>query len=123
MPRNIALEMLLTGDPISATRGYELGFVNRLAEPGKSMEKALELAQQICVNAPLAVRLSLKIVKESFSLLDEKAQQERSNRGLAELAKTAFASIWYIQPDDYKEGPLAFIGKRPAKWTGKKAKM
>jgi len=113
LPRHVAVEMLLTGDPIPAERAYNLGFINRLCEPGKSMEKALELAHQITVNAPLAVRLSLKIVNDSFQVLTEEEQRKLSDKGLPALSQT----------DDFKEGPLAFIEKRPPRWTGRKPKL
>jgi len=113
MPRHIALEMLLTGDPIPAERAYQLGFVNRLAEPGKVLDKALELANQITINAPLAVRMSLQIVNDSMQVLTEKEQRKLSDGALPALSKT----------EDFKEGPLAFIEKRAPRWTGKKAKL
>ncbi len=50
LPRTIAMELALTGDPITAERGYELGLVNRLAEPGEALAAALELAGQIAAN-------------------------------------------------------------------------
>ena len=46
LPRNIAMELALTGDPIAAERGYELGLVNRLTEPGGALDAALELAER-----------------------------------------------------------------------------
>ena len=52
LPRNIAMELALTGDPIDAERAYELGLVNRLAEPGEALDTALELADAIAVNGP-----------------------------------------------------------------------
>src|SRR5581483_4826304 len=65
LPRNIAMELALTGDPITAERGYELGLVNRLAEPGEALAVALELAAQITPNAPLALAGSKKIQVDS----------------------------------------------------------
>ena len=97
--------------PATALAPY--GFVNRLCESGKSLETALALANQICVNAPLAVRLSLKMVNQCSGLLSEKEQQAVSDTAFPELAKT----------DDFKEGPLAFIEKRAPKWTGKRSKL
>ena len=94
MPRHIAMEMLLTGDPISAERAYSLGFVNRLVETGKTMDAAIDLAEKITVNAPLAVRASLKIVNDSFQLLTEKEQRKLSDEALPALSAT----------DDFKEG-------------------
>lgn len=66
LPQRVALELVLTGDPIPAARGYELGFVNIVvADPSKVDEAAMRLAHRITVNAPIAVRQSLKLVRES----------------------------------------------------------
>jgi len=59
------MELALTGDPIDAERGYELGIVNRLAEPGGAVDAALELAGEIARNGPLALRASKRIVQSS----------------------------------------------------------
>src|ERR687887_1233241 len=56
LPGALAMELALTGETISAERGAELGMVNRLAEPGEALEAALELADQVAANAPLALR-------------------------------------------------------------------
>src|SRR5436305_9599127 len=58
LPRNIALEIAMTGDPIDAERAYGFGMVNDLVEPGAAIEGALALAERICANAPIAVRES-----------------------------------------------------------------
>ena len=55
LPRNVAMELALTGDPIDAERAYELGLVNRLADPGEALDAALELAETIAANGPLAL--------------------------------------------------------------------
>jgi len=55
VPYGLAMEMALTGDPISAERGYEIGLVDRLAEPGGAVDAALELAAAIARNGPLAL--------------------------------------------------------------------
>src|SRR3954469_21757917 len=65
LPRNIAMELALTGDPIDAERAYALGFVNQLVEPGQVVEAAMALAERIIANAPLAVRASRQIVLDS----------------------------------------------------------
>src|SRR5271166_3507779 len=66
IPYHAAMELALTGDPISADRGYELGIVNRLADPGAAVEVALELAAQIAVNAPLALIASKRILESQW---------------------------------------------------------
>ena len=55
--------MLLTANDLTAERAERLGFVNRLAEPGHALESAIELAEQVCANAPLAVRGALRVAK------------------------------------------------------------
>ena len=54
LPRNIAMELALTGDPIDAERAHALGLVDRLAEPGEALSVALELADAVAVDGPLA---------------------------------------------------------------------
>ena len=108
LPPNIAMEMILTGDPISAERAAEFGLVNRLCEAGKAVDTALELAAQINVNAPLAVRASKHLAYETPALSDRDGIK-MATLSLSELSHT----------DDYKEGPLAFIEKRAPKWTGR----
>jgi enoyl-CoA hydratase len=77
IPRNIAMEMMLTGDPISAQRASELGFVNRLvpaeAGPAALMAEARKLAGQITVNAPLAVQEAKQLVDQLHLVPDEDA--------------------------------------------------
>src|SRR3546814_18738458 len=60
------MEMLLTGDPVDAERAYALGFVNRLADSGKAVDVAIELAAQISENAPLAVRKRREVALQYF---------------------------------------------------------
>lgn len=108
LPRSIALEMILTGDPIPASKAYELGLVNRLVEPGAELSTAIELAKAITVNAPLAVREALRVAREGVTMEDDEAFA-LSNERMSYLSTTP----------DYKEGPLAFTEKRAPKWTGK----
>jgi len=108
LPINIAREMLLTAENISAERAERFGFVNYLVEPGCALEEAIKLAKKICVNAPLAVRAALHVFNNEVSG-DETESWARSD---AEHAK-----LWVS--DDVKEGISAFLEKREAKWTGK----
>jgi enoyl-CoA hydratase len=106
--RAAAMEVILTGDPLPASRAYELGLVNRLVEPGKAVEAAMELAAKICESAPLAVWASRKVVIASTSA-DEAA--------LIDLTNQEFGGI--MRSEDTKEGLTAFIEKRPPNWQGK----
>src|SRR5215208_6321776 len=64
LPRNIAMELALTGEPIPASVAHQHGLVNRLVPNGTAVEAAIELAEKICENAPIAVRESRKVVLE-----------------------------------------------------------
>jgi enoyl-CoA hydratase len=108
LPRPVALEMIMTGDPIDAERAAHFGLVNDLCEPGKALERAHELAARIVANAPLAVRKSREISLTSVDA-DDEIGWRLSGESMIELAQT----------EDFWEGPKAFIEKRPAVWKGK----
>jgi enoyl-CoA hydratase len=109
LPAKVALELALTGDPITAQRAYDLGLVNELCEPGQAVDTAVALAERICVNAPVAVRESRKVVLQALGTDDEKALWDASNAAFAKVAQT----------EDFSEGPLAFIEKRSPSWKGR----
>ena len=108
LPRAVAMELALTGDPITAERGYELGMVNRLAEPGGALDAALELAAAIAVNAPLALVGSKRILNESLDWPDAEFFERQQ-----ELSGPIFDS------EDAKEGATAFAEKRAPVWKGR----
>jgi enoyl-CoA hydratase len=108
MPRNVAMEMAVTGDPISAERAYQLGLVNALCEPGAAVDTALELAARISVNAPVAVQLSRAIVLDAPFATDEDAWR---------MTDAATADV--MSTEDFAEGPKAFIEKREPVWSGR----
>jgi enoyl-CoA hydratase/carnithine racemase len=107
LPYALALEMLLTGDPISASHAHQAGLLNALVEPGACLREAHVLAKRIAINAPLAVRDSLRIARAS----DDMSEYELRLLGSECLARLALT-------DDYKEGPRAFIEKREPNGTG-----
>jgi enoyl-CoA hydratase len=107
LPRPLAMEMALTGDPISAQRAYDLGLVNRLTE-GPAIVAARELAAVITQNGPLAVAASKAIVRDSWSWPDDEIMRRQTP---------------YIAPvfssQDAREGAAAFAQKRRPDWQGK----
>ncbi len=108
LPRNVANELALTGDPITAERGYELGLVNRVSEQGGALDAALDLAKTIAANGPLALSASKRILSES----QDWSQSEAFERQ-APIWQPVFAS------EDAREGATAFAEKRPPVWQGK----
>lgn len=102
------MEAILTGEPFSARRAYELGLVSRLVEPGQAFDEALKLAAQITAAAPLAVYASRKVVLAAAYSDDET---------LKALTNAEFARV--MGSEDTKEGLTAFIEKRVPNWQGK----
>ena len=108
LPRGIAMELALTGDPITAERGYDLGLVNRLTEPGEAVAGALELAAAIAGNGPLALTATKRVLNESVDW-PESEYWERQGEIVGPVAKS----------QDAREGAVAFAEKRAPVWQGK----
>jgi enoyl-CoA hydratase/carnithine racemase len=108
LPHGLALELALTGEPLSAERAAKFGMVNRLAADGKALEAATELAAAIAVNAPLAVRASKWVIKSSVTWPEEE-MFERQHEKVQMVRESA----------DAAEGVRAFVEKRPPQWQGK----
>lgn len=106
--QSVAMEVILTGVPLSAQRAYELGLVNHLVEPEMEIEAAMDLAGRICKAAPLAVWASRKIVL---------AAAYESDSTLIDMTNKEFGSV--LRSEDTKEGLTAFIEKRPPNWQAK----
>ncbi len=108
IPQRIMMEILLTGKPISAERAYEIGLVNRLAEPDHLMECAIALATEILDGAPLSVQAARDTVMLS-------TEMGRS----AALEAARHASQYCYNSADAQEGPQAFAEKRRPNWQGR----
>jgi enoyl-CoA hydratase len=108
IPYHVAMELALTGDPITAERGYELGLVNRVVEPGSALDEALALAAAIAKNGPLALDASKRVIQESPAW-DESEMWERQG----EISGPVFGSA------DAREGAVAFSEKREPVWQGR----
>lgn len=111
VPHKLAMEILLTGEAISAQRAIELGLVNKVVSQAKLMDTAFALAEQIAANAPLAVQASKRIALGMVSGViagDEAAW---------EICHTESDQV--LQSEDAKEGPLAFVEKRRPNWKAR----
>jgi enoyl-CoA hydratase len=102
-----AMEMAITADPITAEEAFQYGLVVRLAEPGAAVTTAMELAERVARNAPLAVAASKQLVAKAPGATEDE---------FWELQKQHYASVF--GSNDSKEGPRAFAEKRPPEWTG-----
>ena len=108
LPRNIAMQMVLTGEPITAAVAAAHGMVNELTAPGAALQTALELAAKINLGAPLAVRASRRALLKCL----EATEEEGWRIGWRET-KPLFGT------DDFREGPRAFVEKRAPVWQGR----
>jgi enoyl-CoA hydratase/carnithine racemase len=108
LPRAIALELAMTGDPIDAERAYALGLVNTVVPSGQLMHEAVALAERIAANAPLAVRYSKSVMTRAAEVPESEGWSIND-----EAVGVVFTSA------DAMEGPIAFAEKRAPKWQGK----
>ena len=108
IPYHLAMELALTGDPITAERAYAIGIVNRLAEPGGAVAAARELAAAIVANGPLAIAGSKKILSAAVDWTEAEAWERQG-----EISGPIFAS------EDAREGATAFAEKRPPVWRAR----
>ncbi len=105
--RAVAMEMALTGDPVTATRAYELGLINQIVD-GPAVDGARALAQRVAANGPLAVAASKAVIRESWLWPDD----DINNRQNAYIAAV-------FESEDAKEGARAFAEKRKPNWQGR----
>jgi enoyl-CoA hydratase len=108
IPYHVAMELALTGDPIDAERGYELGIVNRLAEPGGAVAAARELAAAVAANGPLAIDATKRIMRAQQDWPQDEAWARQR-----EISEPVFGS------EDAREGATAFTERREPVWKGR----
>lgn len=108
VPQNIANELALTGDPITAEQAERYGLVNRLTEPGEALDAALELAGRMTGNGPLAMAATKRILADQAGRSTEDAFARQT-----EVMGPVFAS------EDAQEGARAFAEKRAPRWQNR----
>ena len=108
LPQRIMMEILLTGQPITAKRALELGYVNDVVPLADLRERALGMARGIAANAPLTVKAARELVYLSTEM--------GRSAGLR-AAQHLFESVYLSE--DAQEGPRSFAEKRPPRWQGK----
>ncbi len=108
LPYALAMELALTGDPIQAERAAELGLVNRLTEPGRAVEGALDLAAGISRNGPVAVQAATRLLRGSREWTEAEFWRRQD-----EIALPVFGSL------DAQEGASAFAERRDPVWRGR----
>ena len=108
VPRNVARELLLTGDSIGAKRAERLGLVNVRCADGKAVDEAVALAERICVNGPVAVRETMRFLS-TIDAPDEAHGWEETVHSVQVIHAAA----------DTVEGVNAFFERRAPKWTGR----
>ncbi|OQZ88596.1 enoyl-CoA hydratase [Mycobacterium alsense] len=111
LPRKVALELLLTGEPITASDALGWGLINQVVADGSVLDAALAFAARVTVNAPLSVQASKRIAYgvDDGLIVDEEPGWERTVREMRTL----------IRSEDAKEGPLAFAEKREPVWKAR----
>jgi enoyl-CoA hydratase len=107
IPYTVAAELLLTGRHITAAEALSIGLIGHVVEDGQALTKALEIADTIAANGPLAVQAILRTIRESEGLAENDAFALEARAGMA-----VFAS------EDAREGPRAFAEKRKPNFTG-----
>ncbi|WP_255380884.1 MULTISPECIES: crotonase/enoyl-CoA hydratase family protein [unclassified Mycobacterium] len=111
LPRKVAMELLMTGEPITAADALGWGLINRVVGPGEVLDAALALAARVTANAPLSVQASKRIAYgvDDGVITGDEPGWERTVREMRVL----------IRSEDAKEGPLAFAEKREPVWQAR----
>jgi crotonobetainyl-CoA hydratase len=111
LPRKVAMELLLTGEPLTAADAWEWGLINQVVKEGSVLDAALALAARVTVNAPLSVQASKRVAYgvDNGVITDEVAGWERTLNEMRTL----------IRSEDAREGPLAFAEKREPVWKAR----
>jgi enoyl-CoA hydratase len=108
IPYTVAADILLTGRHITAAEALAIGLIGHVVPDGKALERALELAELVAANGPLAVQAMLRTIRETEGMPEDEAFKIDAQLGV-EVFRSA----------DAKEGPRAFAEKRPPRFEGR----
>jgi enoyl-CoA hydratase len=108
IPYTVAADLLLTGRHIRAEEARRIGLIGHVVPDGEALPRAMEIANAIAANGPVAVRAILRTIRETEGMHENEAFKRD-----AEIGLRVFAS------EDAKEGPRAFAEKRPPNFTGR----
>jgi enoyl-CoA hydratase/carnithine racemase len=108
IPMKQAMRLILTCEQITAREALEMGLINEVVPAGEELSKARELAEKILLSAPLAIEASKAVALASLSNTLERSILDQHP-----------AAMKMLLSEDAKEGPRAFVEKRPPRWTGK----
>lgn len=109
VPYAVAMRMALTAKPITAEEAHGYGMVSEIAPKGEALAKAIELAEQIAANAPLALIASKDLIREMQGRTEAEFWAYQAEHHYDDVFKS----------EDGKEGATAFAEKRPPNWQGK----
>jgi enoyl-CoA hydratase/carnithine racemase len=101
-----AMRWLLTGDEFSAEEGFRIGLVQEVVEPGRQLERAIELAETVAAQAPLGVQATIASARKALN------EQAAAAALLPEILRL-------MSSEDAREGLMSFVERRSAKFTGK----